>query len=236
MNEFSHRHEHRFPDMAALALALSGEIRVDLSEAIAARGHASLVVSGGRTPGPLVAQLCREELEWNKVWMGLTDERWVDAADAESNERLVRSALLQDRAGAAHFVGLKNTAATPEAGADWAWRAMKRLPRPYDVVLLGIGDDGHFASLVPNSLGLMKALDATSAPSCVAMHSLKAPHPRITQNLSALLDSRRIIILIRGDTKWAVYQRAKQSGPMTELPIRAVLAQQQVPVDVFWSP
>jgi 6-phosphogluconolactonase len=236
MSEFAQRHEHRFPDMQALVLALSGEIRVDLSEAIAARSAASLIVSGGATPAPLFAQLSREELIWNKVWIGLTDERWVDATDEQSNERLVRATLLQGRAAQAHFVGLKNPASTPESGIDWAWRGMKRLLRPYDVVLLGMGEDGHFASLVPNSLGLLRALDATSAPTCVAMHSLAAPHPRVSQNLSALLDARRIVLMIRGDAKWSVYQRAKQAGPMTELPIRAVLHQQQTPVDVFWAP
>jgi 6-phosphogluconolactonase len=235
MTGFS-RHEHRFPDIQALVLALSGEIRVDLSEALAARGTASLIVSGGTTPGPLFAQLSREELDWSSVWIGLTDERWVDAADPQSNERLVRDVLLQSRAAQAHFVGLKNPAPTPESGVDWAWRAMKRLPRPYDVVVLGMGEDGHFASLVPNSLGVLRALEATAAPACVAMHSLNAPHPRVSQNLSALLDARRVVLMIRGDAKWSVYQRAKQAGPMTELPIRAVLTQQHTPVDVFWSP
>jgi 6-phosphogluconolactonase len=153
-------HEHRFPDAQALILALAGEIRVDLAEAIAARGIASLIVSGGATPGPLFAQLSHEALEWDRVWIGLTDERWVDAADDQSNERLVRDRLLQANASQAHFVGLKNPAATPESGVDWAWRAMKRLPRPYDVVVLGMGSDGHFASLVPHSLGLPRALDA----------------------------------------------------------------------------
>ena len=219
-----------------MVLALSGELRVDLAEAIAARGTASFIVSGGKTPEPLFAQLSREELRWDSVWLGLADERWVDAADPESNEGLVRAMLLQGGAARAHFVGMKNPAQTPESGIDWAWRAMKRLPRPYDVVLLGMGEDGHFASLVPNSLGLLRALDPASAPACVAMHSLATPHPRVSQNLSALLDSRRIVVMIRGEAKWSIFQRAKQVGPLAELPIRAILNQQQTPVDVFWSP
>jgi len=236
MTEFSSHHEHRFPDMQTLAAALAGEIRVDLAEALASRDIASLVVSGGTTPAPFFAQLSREAVDWSKIWIGLTDERWVDAVDAQSNERLVRDVLLQARAAQAHFVGLKNPAATPESGVDWAWRAMKRLPRPYDVVVLGMGQDGHFASLVPNSLGLLRALDTSVAPACVAMHSLAVPHPRVSQNLSALLDARRIVLMISGAAKWSVYQRAKQSGAATELPIRAVINQTQTPVDVFWAP
>jgi 6-phosphogluconolactonase len=230
------RHEHRFPDIAALCSALAGEIRVDLDEAIAARGAASLIVSGGSTPIPLFAQLRNEPLPWDRVWIGLTDERWVDVADTQSNERLVREHLLLGKAAQAHFIGLKNPAVSPESGIDWAWRAMKRMPRPYDVVLLGMGNDGHFASLVPNSLGLMKSLDVEAESTCVAMHSLIAPHPRVSQNISALLDARRIALMIVGDETWSAYQRAKQAGSMSEMPIRAMLAQQQTPVDVYWSP
>jgi len=195
-----------------------------------------LIVSGGPTPVPLFEQLSRESLTWDRVWIGLADERWVDVADPGSNERLAREHLLQGGAAAAHFIGLKNPAATPESGIDWAWRAMKRLPRPYDVVVLGMGTDGHFASLVPNSLSLMRSLDTEAAPACVAMHSLLAPHPRISQNLSALLDARRIVLMMVGDETWSVYQRAKQTGSMSEMPIRAVLAQQKTPIDVYWSP
>lgn len=229
-------HEHRFPDALALAHALSGEIQVDLQEAIAARGSASLVVSGGATPKLLFAQLALEKLDWAQVVVTLADERWVEAASEQSNERSVREHLLKERAAAARFIALKNPAATPEAGADWAWRALTRMSRPYDVVVLGMGEDGHIASLFPTSLGIARALDANAAASCVAMHSLAAPHARISQNLAALLDARRIMLHITGESKWAVYQRAKQSGPLTELPVRAVLHQQQTPIDIFWSP
>jgi 6-phosphogluconolactonase len=228
--------EHRFPDAAALNLALAGEIQVELNEAIALRRAASLVVSGGKTPQALFQTLCKEKLDWNSVWVTLADERWVSPGDDLSNERLVRENLLQHEATGAHFVPLKNPAATPMAGVDWAWRSLMRVPRPYDVVVLGMGDDGHFASLFPTSLGVAKALDPNEQPNCVAIHSVATPHARISQNLSALLDARRIILHITGATKWDVYQRAKSSGSGNELPIRAVLQQQQTPLDVFWSP
>jgi len=236
MSDPLRHHEHRFPDATALVHALAGEIQVDLQEAIAVRGNASLVVSGGATPRPLFAQLAREKLDWQQVGVTLADERWVDVASEQSNERGVREFLLKDRAAAARFVGLKNPAPTPEAGTEWAWRALTRMARPYDLVVLGMGEDGHFASLFPASLGIARALDATAAAACVAMHSLVAPHARISQNLSALLDARRIVLHIVGETKWAVYQRAKQSGSLTDLPVRALLQQQQTPIDIFWSP
>ena len=229
-------HEHRFPDSLALVHALSGEIKVDLDEAIAARGAASLVVSGGRTPTRLFAHLAEEAVDWAQVWVTLADERWVDVTSDASNERLVREKLLTSRASAAHFVGLKNPAATPEAGADWATRALTRVPHPYDVVLLGMGEDGHTASLFPGSLALARALDKTLAPACIAVNALTAPHARISLNLAALLDARRIILHIEGESKWQVYQRARAAGSEAELPVRAVLHQKEVPVDVFWSP
>jgi 6-phosphogluconolactonase len=236
-----HPPEHRFPDAHALARALAGEIQVELQEAIAARGHASLVVSGGRTPVALFNQLASEKLPWNKVWVTLADERWVDVHDAASNERLVRAELLQHHAAAAQFVGLKNTAATPEQGTDWTWRSLSRITRPFDVVLLGMGDDGHTASLFPQtptnqSPHLAQALNTSVPPACVAMQAPVAPQARISMNLNALLDTRRIILHIQGETKWAVYQTAKAHGPTAALPVRAVLHQQIVPIEVFWSP
>lgn len=228
-------HEHRFPDRPALAAALAGEIKVDLEEAVAARGAASLVVSGGRTPVKLFEQLRNEKLDWSKVWVSLADERWVDTGTHASNERLVRETLLVGPAAAAHFVGLKNPAPTPEAGADWATRALTRVPHPFDVVVLGMGEDGHTASLFPGSLALARGLDPAAAPACIAVNALVAPHARVSLNLAALLDSRRIVLHIEGDAKWHVYQRARMPGTTAELPVRAVLQQKEVPVDVYWA-
>lgn len=229
-------HEHRFPESLALAHALSGEIKVDLEEAIAARGVASLVVSGGRTPLRLFEQLRAEKLDWSKVWVTLADERWVDTTAEASNERLVRETLLTGQAAAAHFVGLKNPAPTPEAGADWATRALTRVPHPFDVVVLGMGEDGHTASLFPGSLALARGLDAAAAPACIAVNALAAPHARVSLNLAALLDARRVILHIEGESKWQLYQRARMPGAAAELPVRAILHQKEAPVDVYWAP
>ena len=229
-------HEHRFPDRPALAAALAGEIKVDLEEAIAARGAASLVLSGGKTPTRLFKQLRDEKLDWTRTWATLADERWVETTSEDSNERLVRENLLVGPAAAAHFVGLKNPAPTPEAGADWATRALTRVPHPFDVVVLGMGEDGHTASLFPGSMALARGLDPAAPPACIAVNALVAPHARVSLNLAALLDSRRIVLHIEGDTKWGVYHRARTPGTPAELPVRAILQQKEVPVDVYWSP
>jgi 6-phosphogluconolactonase len=229
-------HEHRFPDRQALAAALAGEIKVDLEEAIAVRGAGSLVVSGGRTPALMLQRLRDEKIDWTRLWVTLADERWVETNSADSNERFVRENLLTGPGAAAHFVGLKNPAPTPEAGADWATRALTRVPHPFDVVVLGMGGDGHTASLFPGSMALARGLDPAATPACIAVNALVAPHARVSLNLPALLDARRIVLHIEGDAKWAVYQRARTPGAAAELPVRAVLQQKEVPVDVYWSP
>jgi 6-phosphogluconolactonase len=194
------------------------------------------VVSGGRSPVGLFERLRDEPLDWSRVWVTLADERWVDPQDSASNERLVRSVLLKGAAAAAQFRGLKNSAPTPQMGAADAWRSLRGLARPFDAVLLGMGDDGHTASLFPGSPNLHAALDESAQPGCAAMLAPTAPQARLTLNLRALLDSRHIVILITGDSKWMTYIEACRPGPAELMPVRAVLRQRRTPVDVYWSP
>ena len=226
----------RFPAMAELAQALAADVAQTLARAIDARGGASLIVSGGRTPVKFFEQLRAQPIEWRRVCIALADERWVDPSDPGSNEKMVREVLLRDRAAEARFAGLKNAAPSPDLGAVSAWETFARIPRPFDVTLLGMGDDGHTASLFPRSPNLSIALSASAAAGCVGMWSPSAPHPRLSLNLSALLDSRRILILIEGDGKLSTYETAGGTGPVEEMPVRAVLRQGRVPVEVIWAP
>jgi 6-phosphogluconolactonase len=226
--------EHRHASAQALAAALAQQLASTLISACRDRGAATLVVSGGRTPLPLFEQLRDAVLDWQRVWITLADERWVDPDAASSNEQLLRGSLLTGAARAAQFVPLKNAAPDAAAGADLAWRALQALPRPFDVVILGMGDDGHTASLFPGSPGLQAALDPRSAPACVAMTAPVAPRERVSLNLAALLQARRLILHISGEHKWQLYQAGRAGDPA--LPISAVLAQTAVPVEVYWSP
>jgi len=231
-----HAQEHKFEDAAALTLTLAGSIAQSLRTAIAATGRASLVVSGGRTPVELFKRLAREELDWQQVTVVLADERWVDAIATTSNERLVREELLHDRAAVACFVALKNSAPSAAAGAASAWQAIAAVTRPFDCVLLGMGDDGHTASLFPASPDIDRALDVAQPPACIAMQAPDPPHERLSLNLTALLDARRIVVLLQGAQKWRVYQTTQAAGAVRDMPIRAVLRQSNVPLEVYWSP
>ena len=226
----------RYPDLETLSRRLSEGIASDLAAAIAARGSASLVVSGGHSPVRLFECLRARVLDWSRVCIALADERWVDPSDPNSNERLVHDVLLKERAADARFHGLKNAAATPDLGAVLAWKTFANVPRPFDVVVLGMGDDGHTASLFPGSPNLSVALDETASDGCVGMRAPTPPHERLSLNLAALLDSRRIVILITGEAKWRTYVAASQPGPAELMPVRTVLRQQRTPVDVVWSP
>jgi 6-phosphogluconolactonase len=226
----------RYSNLDTLSSALADKIAATLEAAIAARGIASLVVSGGKTPTKLFQILRARELDWSRVCIALADERWVDASSADSNEHLLRTELLRDKAAAAHFTGLKNAAPSPDIGAVSAWETFARVPRPFDMVVLGMGDDGHTASLFPNSPNLASALDASAAAACVGMWAPVAPQPRMSLNMTALLDSRRIVILLHGAAKWDTYVCASSPGPIAEMPIRAVLRQTRIPVEVMWAP
>jgi 6-phosphogluconolactonase len=226
----------KLADSDALARALSGQLAANLAAAIAARGLASLVVSGGKSPIKMFELLRASSLDWSRVCVALADERWVDPTDPDSNEKLVRDVLLKESAAGARFIGLKNAAPTPDLGAVSAWETFARVPRPFDAVVLGMGDDGHTGSLFPRSPNLPSALNPAAVAGCVGMWSPVAPHPRLSLNLSALLDSRRIVLLITGAQKWNIYRAASAEGPVQDMPIRAVLRQRRTPVEVMWAP
>jgi 6-phosphogluconolactonase len=226
----------RYADLQTLSRELAADIAANLTAAIGARGLASLVVSGGRSPVTLFEMLREQPLEWDRVCVALADERWVAPDDAASNERLVRDVLLKDRAASARFLGLKNGAPTPDLGAVSAWETFARVPRPFDAVILGMGDDGHTASLFPGSPNLPRALNPAAVAGCVGMWAPVAPHPRLSLNLTTLLDSRRIVVLITGEAKWRTFTAACAPGAVEDMPIRAVLRQSRTPVDVLWSP
>lgn len=204
-----------------------------LEAALAARPRASLVVPGGRSPRELFEALCPIALDWKRVDILLADERWTDPGSPDSNEHLVRALLLRERAAAARFHPLKSPDADPVQGAVLAWQRLAAIPRPFDVVVLGIGEDGHFASLFPgDDIGL----DPDAQPACVAVKAPRAPHERVTLNLAALLESRQIEVLVQGPAKWQVFEAAREAGPAEAIPLRALIRQTRVPVSIHGGP
>jgi 6-phosphogluconolactonase len=196
-----------------------------LGEAIAARGRASLVATGGRSPGEVYDALARLALAWDRVTVTLSDERCVDPAAPEANARLVRERLLVGKAAAARFLPLWPDPDEAELGTLL----------PFDAVLLGMGEDGHIASLIPGDPGLAAALDPAGARLVVPVPAGlgSPPLPRVSLTVAALTNARAIFLLVAGEAKRAVVERA---AGCEDLPVRRILAQDRVPVRVLWRP
>lgn len=226
--------ETTFDHPGQLAEALAESVAEDLRAAIRERNQASLVLSGGSTPVLFLEALSRQLVPWHKVAITLTDERWVSPDDEASNERLIRRKLLQGDAADARFVPLKTAAASPEEGAAEVESRLATLTRPFDVVVLGMGEDGHIASLFPHHPALLPAA-AKERNLCQPVTLASGP-PRLTLSLRTLLDSRRIILLFTGEKKWQTYRLAIGRGPIAELPVRAILGRGREPIDIYWSP
>lgn len=213
------------------ARRLAGSIAARLRDAIAERGEASLVVCGGSSPTELFEYLAAERLAWSQVTVVPSDERWVPADDAQSNERLIRNTLLVGPAAEARFVGLYRDTQTPNEALDAVSAALADVPRPLDGVLLGMGGDGHTASLFPQAPDIQACLD--SERPCVA--PTVGPPTRLSLSLAYLTDARCIDLLIFGDDKRAVLEQAERPGPIADLPVRGVLHQQRPTARVHWA-
>jgi len=221
-----------FADHDAMADAAAKVVAGALREA----HRPSFVATGGTTPGPTYDRLSKAALDWGRVTITLTDERWVDAASPDSNERLIRERLLVGPAAAAHFLPLKANGASPSQDAATADQALRRLEF-FDAVLLGMGTDGHIGSLFPGAPGLAEALDPRGEAFCVGvdMSGEKPFLPRISLTLRAFLNSGLIVLLITGEEKRGVVERVSADGAYAP-PVAAVLRQDETPVRILWAP
>lgn len=222
---------HEFDDAAASVQAQSHQIAQLLASALEGAPRAGLAVSGGRSPIPLFERLSQEDIPWSKVAITLVDDRYVPVDDEDSNERLVRRYLLQNRASAAAFTGLVGDARDIARSVERANQLTERI----DVAVLGMGDDGHTASLFPGAAQLPQALDPEQTRRYVHVTPPTAAHERISMTLAALLQVGHLILPIAGDHKRNMLRKA-QEAPTPTLPVSYVATQAGVPLDVYWHP
>ena len=230
--------EHKFTAREQMLDALYDSMVADLEQALSAQARVTLLLSGGSTPAPLYRRLANAPLDWARVDIALVDERWVDNDDPASNERLLRETLLQGQAAAARFTAMKTTQPSAADAVDDCNRHYAALS-PCCLCLLGMGPDGHTASLFPAARGLEQALAAQQhCAAIVARQSAVTGDnlERMTLTPWSILQARKLVLLISGEDKWQIYRQARQTGASAELPVSLFLDQQQVPVEVYWAP
>jgi 6-phosphogluconolactonase len=198
---------------------LSQSIAASLSASINLNGYASFVVCGGSSPLPLYDNLSNKDLDWSKVSIFLGDDRVVPSDHQDSNNYLIQLHLLKNNASSASFYPLNDSKIT-----------IKDIRRPFDVVLLGLGNDGHFASLFPAQLNNALAFDAYASPSIIVSdQDLGSPsHKRISMNLSMLIDAKRCILLVPNSDKRKIVERAYKDN---QLPLHFLLTQERTKIE-----
>ncbi|WP_340679374.1 6-phosphogluconolactonase [Paraglaciecola sp.] len=218
----------------ALNQAFCRRISTMLKQSIEENGRASLIVSGGRTPAALFGALSQVPLAWDKVDISLADERWVATSDDASNEKMVRAKLLINHAAAANFIGLKTAHDNAEDAVQTCTANFAGVARPFDVLILGMGEDGHTASLFPCSAQIAQGLDLDSEQMFIAVQPTTAPNQRMSLTLPALLNSKHVFLHLTGDSKKDVLAQALAADDELTMPIRAVLNNTRV--ELMWAP
>ncbi|MDP2561163.1 6-phosphogluconolactonase [Psychrobium sp. 1_MG-2023] len=222
-----------FKTPALMTAHLAQEIEAKLTQAISENGKATLLVSGGKSPIALFELLNQRDLDWSKVIISLVDDRWVGTDNSDSNERLVNQYLLVNKAAAAQFVGLVGS---QESAFDGIGDAVERINdiAQIDVMILGMGEDGHTASIFPCSSQVHDAMSADNKQRLIAVEPTTAPYQRISFTLNEILAAKQVYLPLSGEKKLAVFEQAQQLSDLAQMPISAVIKQHNA-LDVLVS-
>ena len=220
---------NEYADREMLAIEVANEIAGDLETHLLHHETASLAVAGGTTPAPIFDDLCAAKLDWERVHVMATDERWVPLEDQRSNARMIRERLLTDRAAAARFLPFHVPARPPEEVlAEVEAQILPELP--LSVLLLGMGEDMHTASLFPGVDGIEAAL-ASNAPVLSVLRPDSQPEARVSLSAPVLDGALAKHLVIYGDAKRDALNKAT-SLPPEMAPIQAVLTE----MTIHWAP
>lgn len=231
--------ERFFETRDALTQALQQECEAALVAAVEDRGEATFMVSGGSTPEVLYKAMSQSDLPWESIYVALVDERWVNFEHARSNEAFVARCLIQNKAVNTNLIGMKNSAETPQEGVEDCEAAYQQLAQPFDITILGMGPDGHTASWFPNAQGLQEALTTDALCSAVTAHQSDVTGEevlRMTLSLKGVLKSKKLYLLLTGNDKLETFRAAQAGTDVSEMPIRALLQQDELDLTVFWAP
>jgi len=217
----------------SLASDLCQSIGEILTEAIRKRGRASMAVSGGGTPTPLFKEFSLLSIDWAKVDLTLVDDRWVDAKNSDSNELLVRTHLIKNKATKVNFIPLKNDSKTAKEGQKISEEMLKNITLPFDVVVLGMGSDGHTASLFPCSDELPNAMDLNNSNYLISTTPKTAPYQRLSLTAKVIIDAKNVFLHLNGSSKLHTLESAMEYKDSSRMPIYTFL---ENGLNIYWSP
>jgi 6-phosphogluconolactonase len=224
--------EHFFDTRLEASEAAAKRMAELLSNRLDNQAEASIIVSGGTTPGQCLAALAKTPLDWQRVQVALSDERWVPADHEDSNEKLVRESLLVNEAATAQLLPVYAAGVSPEQRCEALQNPLPALP--FSCSLIGMGTDGHFASLFPDAEQLALGLDVECGRLYIPVTTKASPHPRISMTLAGISRSDEIALLFFGEEKLDVYKKALEST--NGFPVSRLLRQKRAPVRLFWAP
>jgi len=223
---------HEAGDADSLAKHLAIDVAELLTRLLSEKKRVSIAVSGGSTPKVFFQALSEKKLDWSRVDIILVDERWVPLSDPNSNEAIVRRYLLQNEASVASLTPIKNKAPSPELGVSGCEKSLRELELPIDIVVLGMGEDGHTASLFPDMPNLTEALSSDTLLYVVARPE-SADFPRISLCARMLASASVVILHITGQSKRNTLAQACQQKNAMNMPIWSIIKQKEI--NVYWS-
>ena len=225
-----------YDNVDEMAGAVAGDVGFIVESAVDARNASLIALPGGETPQPIFQALAAKKLPWKQLTIIPTDERLVPMDDERSNVRGIAKAFLPN---GARVIPIAADIADYKLAGNSADARLQDLPWPPDLVWLGMGEDGHTASLFAGP-DLQNALDAPKARRAVGLMPdpmpQDAPVPRVTLTRAAILSARTILITITGDTKRQLLEGAIEDGQSSKLPIGRLLAEVDQPIDIHWAP
>lgn len=224
--------EHHFETRLEASKAAAKRMAELLAHRLDHQSEASIIVSGGTSPRDCMAELARAPLDWQRVQVTLSDERWVPPDHEDSNEKLVRETLLVEQASSAQLLPVYADDVTPEERCEVLQDPLPVLP--FSCSLIGMGTDGHFASLFPDAEQLELGLDVECGRLYIPVTTAASPHARISMTLAGISRSDEVVLLFFGEEKLKVYEQAKAAA--NGYPVSRLLRQKRAPVRLFWAP
>ncbi|WP_157219654.1 6-phosphogluconolactonase [Flavisphingomonas formosensis] len=226
-----------YEDEDELAEAVAGDVGFIIESALDARGQALIALPGGKTPGPVFAKLAKAKLDWKRVTIIPTDDRLVGVKDPLSNIAQIAKAFLP--LGARVFPIVSEAAADYKAAGKAADARLSELHWPPDLVWLGIGADGHTASIFPGP-DLDEALNGPKTRRALGVMPdplpTEAPVARVTLSRAAIVAARTLTLVLTGKEKRKVLEQAIKQGASSSMPIGRVLAEAEQAIDIHWCP